>query len=47
MLLFLQKKARKLKRERGGKLVKMYIPKGSKYYKGINGDIVSNNLIWY
>ena len=25
----------------------MYIPKGSEYYLGTNGDIVSNNLIWY
>ena len=29
------------------KVVTMYIPAGSKYYKGINGDIVSDNLIWY
>lgn len=29
------------------KQIIMYIPKGSEYYKGINEDIVSNNLIWY
>lgn len=31
----------------GVKTVKMIIPKGSKYYRGDNGDIVSDNLIWY
>lgn len=30
-----------------GRVVKMVIPKGSKIYRGINGDIVSDNLIWY
>ena len=29
------------------KIVTMYIPKGSEYYLGDNGDIVSNNLVWY
>ncbi len=28
------------------KIFEMIIPKGSKYYLGRNGDIVSNNLIW-
>ncbi len=27
-------------------LVKMVIPKGSRYFMGQNGDIVSDNLIW-
>lgn len=29
------------------KAIKMTIPKGSIYYLGTNGDIVTNNLIWY
>ena len=29
------------------KIVIMYIPARSQYYLGINGDIVSDNLIWY
>jgi len=29
------------------KIITMYIPKGSKYYLGDDGDIVSDNLIWY
>lgn len=29
------------------KIVKMIIPKGSKYFIGKNEDIVSDNLIWY
>lgn len=29
------------------KIVKMIIPKDSVYIEGINGDIVTNNLIWY
>ncbi len=28
-------------------IVKMWIPKGAKYFIGENGDIVSNELIWY
>lgn len=27
-------------------VVKMIVPKGSKYFIGIDGDIVANNLIW-
>lgn len=29
-----------------GKIVEMIIPKGSKYYIGTHGDIVSNKLKW-
>ena len=29
------------------KVVIMYIPKGAKYYLGVNGDIVSNQMVWY
>lgn len=34
-------------RDKEEKTVIMYIPKNSVYYLGANGDIVSNNLIWY
>lgn len=29
------------------KIIIMYIPKGSEYYLGTGGDVVSNNLVWY
>lgn len=29
------------------KIIKMIIPKGSEYFLGKRGDIVSNKLIWY
>lgn len=28
-------------------IIEMYIPKGSKYFLGKDGEIVSDNLIWY
>ena len=31
----------------GRKIVEMWIPKGAKYYLGVNGDIVSNQMVWY
>lgn len=30
----------------GNITIEMIVPKGSKYFLGINNDIVSNNLIW-
>ncbi len=31
----------------GAFVIKMIIPKGSRYILGSSGDIVTNNLIWY
>ena len=43
----LNKKAAAAHTQYSDKIVKMYIPKGAKYYKGIDDDVITTDLVWY